>query len=287
MVLPEFDYRSHFIKIGDLKVHYIDEGPANGPAVLFLHGVPTWSYSFRKVIPVCLQAGHRVICPDLPGFGYSDKPHDTHIYHPSNLVSVMTRFTEELDLDPLYLFAHDWGAIIGLGIAAQYPQLFRGLIICNGTLPEADLSLPFLFNVWKTFAAFSPWISPGRIVQFGTSRKLSVAERNGYDLPFPGFSAKFAIRVLPSMIPFRGDDLDWMQDALIKLHLLNIPLMTVFSDRDPITRNADKGLREKVPGALNQPHRILRGKHFLQEDRPFELGKIINEFISVNEAVRQ
>jgi haloalkane dehalogenase len=283
-LLADYPFKPNFIEIGGLRMHYILEGVDHAPVILFLHGVPTWSYTFRHILPFCLQNGLRVLAPDLPGFGKSEKLQNKASYSIANLVRWIEELIEKLDLKNLFLFAHDWGAIVGMIVAANHPAVFSGIILCNGYLPLAGQSAPFLFRFWQWFSRHSPYIPVGRVVDFGCKRALSPQERAGYNFPFSKERDKAAIRALPQLIPPGKNDLEatLIAESWDRLKKLETPVLTVFSKGDVITRGGEKVLQAFIPGTKNQPHRMLEGKHFLQEDSPNELALIINEFVTQN-----
>jgi haloalkane dehalogenase len=284
-LLPEFPFKSNFVQIEGVKIHYMDEGSFDDPVVLLLHGVPTWSFTFRKIISECALAGNRVIAPDLPGFGESDKPSVKGLYSLEQMVNLMDEFIRRLGLKRIYLFAHDWGAIIGLILAAKNPERFAGIIACNGMLPVIGQKVPAFFQLWKFFCRYSPVLPVGNIVDFACQKKLSLTEKNGYDYPFSESNGKMAIRLLPQLIPLNKNDpgADLISESWKLLEKWEKPFLTVFSSDDPITKGGEKILQQRIPGTKNQPHRILSGKHFLQEDAPNELSRIIIEFVKSNQ----
>jgi haloalkane dehalogenase len=283
-IFPDYHYQPNFVEIDNVKLHFIEEGEKDAPTILFLLGVPTWSYTFRKIFPVCLNAGYRIIAPDLPGFGKSDKPLSFNNYSISRLVELIGNFVQQQELKDIFLFAHDWGAIIGMMLAAKNPKHFAGLITCNGYLPDLDAKSPFIFRMWSLFCKHSPILPIGRIVDFACERKLSPAERKAYDFPFSNNKEKIAIRVLPELIPvIKGDkDAALIRECWKKLESWEKPFLTVFSTNDKITRGGEKILQRRIPGAKNQAHKIVKGKHFIQEDIPNELGLIITDFVKNN-----
>lgn len=280
ILLPDFPYKSNYIEINGVNIHFVAEGKIEAPTILFLHGVPTWSYTFRNIFPLCLAKGFRVIAPDLPGFGKSEKIQDNNFYTLENLVHIIEEFIRQLTLKHVVLYCHDWGAILGMIMAVRNSEHTAGIITSNGMLPVIEQGTSFQFKAWKWFAKYSPWLSPGRIVDFAIKRKLSKIERAGYDFPFSNRKEKTAIRILPGLVPLKKEDdgADLVSECWDKLEKWEKPFLTVFSDSDPITRGGERIIQARIPGAKNQSHRILRGKHFLQEDQPVELGKIIIEF---------
>lgn len=277
---PDYPYHPNFVEIDALNIHYIDEGKKDGLVILFLHGVPTWSYTFRKIFPSCLDAGLRIIAPDLPGFGKSTHPRDKSVFTVEKLVNIVADFIRCLKIKQFVVFGHDWGALLAMVLAAKIPEYFLGMILCNGMLPVIGQQIPFQFNVWKWFSKYSPILFPGRIVDFASLCKLTKKEREGYDYPFPTPKEKNAIRILPGKVPLRkGDEgAELVSECWKKLAKWETPTLTVFSDKDAITRGSEKIIQQRIPGAKNQSHQILSGKHFLQEDKAAELGKIIVDF---------
>ncbi|MCY1718783.1 haloalkane dehalogenase [Prolixibacteraceae bacterium Z1-6] len=282
--LPDYPFHANYIEIDHLKIHFIDEGDKTAPAILFLHGVPTWSFTFRRIFHVCLNAGCRVIAPDLPGFGRSDKPDDHSFYTITRLVEIVDQFVQQKMLQSSFLFAQDWGAILGMILAAKHPEFFSGIIACNGYLPDLKAKSPLSFVGWKLLCKYSPVLPVGRIVDIASEHKLSPAERKAYDLPFKNKKDKIAIHILPQLIPVKDNsaECELIRESWAKLKTYKKPFLTVFSSDDKITRGGEKLLQQRIPGAKNQEHKILKGRHFLQEDAPTELGLIVTEFVRNN-----
>ena len=284
MTLPDFSFRSNFLIMDGIQIHYIDEGESGSPAILFLHGVPTWSFTFRNIISRCLENGIRVIAPDLPGFGKSTKPEKKEMYTLDTLIVWMEEFSRKLELNRPFLFGHDWGAILGMIMAARSPELFSGLILCNGYLPVPGQRIPFQMLLWKGFTRFSPFLPVACIVNAACKRGLSREEKAGYNFPFRGEKEKIAIRILPQLISYRreGKENPLFSGSWDRLRDYGKPVLTVFSSDDPITRGGDRIIQSRIPGAKNQPHRILKGGHFLQEDAPGALADAICDFVNAN-----
>jgi haloalkane dehalogenase len=277
---PDYPFRSNFLQISGLNMHYLDEGDQNSPPLLLLHGVPTWSFLYRNMISPCVESGNRVIVPDLIGFGRSEKLTDPHKYNFRQIIDWMVEFIEKMNLKQIVLFGHDWGAIIGLILALDFPDLFSGIVICNGFLLLKENKIPRVFRYWKFFTRYSPFLPIGAIVNMGSSRNLTRTERRGYNIPFNSNKEKAAIRALPSLIPVGGkiNNTRLTGEIWEKLRQMKTPLLTVFSNNDPITRGGEIILQRYIPGARFRAHRILEGGHFLQEDAPDELSDIINAF---------
>lgn len=280
--LPGYDFEPHYVEIDALRVHYIDEGPADAAPVLLLHGEPSWSYLYRKMIPPLVAADHRVIAPDLIGFGKSDKPAAQSDYSYAGHVGWMTRFIEALNLNDITLFCQDWGSLIGLRVAAGNQDRFARIALGNGGMPTGDEDFPRAFKIWRAFARYSPWFPTGRIIQSGTVSKLSREEVAAYDAPFPSASYKAGARAFPTLVPAEPDNVasDDNRRAWELLEKFDKPFLTTFSNRDPITRGGERPFQERVPGAKDQSHvRIKNAGHFLQEDKGEELAKVLIDFI--------
>ena len=280
--LPGYDFEPHYTDIDGLRMHYVDEGPANADPVLLLHGEPSWSYLYRKMIPPLAAAGHRVIAPDLIGFGKSDKPTSQSDYSYAGHVDWMRQFVEALNLKNITLFCQDWGSLIGLRVAAENESRFARIALGNGGLPTGDREPSRVFKIWRAFARWSPWFPIGRIIQSGTTTELSKEVVAAYDAPFPSAKYKAATRSFPKLVPTTPDDSasDANRRAWDVFKKWEKPFLTTFSNRDPLTRPAMKPFQEQVPGAQNREHIIIRDAgHFLQEDKGEELAEVLIQFV--------
>ncbi len=279
--LPDYPFAAHYADVDGLRMHYVHEGPANGDAVLLLHGEPSWSYLYRFMIPPLADAGFRVIAPDLIGFGKSDKPARRDDYSYAGHVAWMTSFIRTLDLSDINLFCQDWGSLIGLRVAAENSGRFARIALANGGLPTGDEPMPKAFQNWQRFARFSPWFPIGKIIQKASRRTLSDAEVAAYDAPFPSDRYKAATRAFPLLVPTTPDDpaSEANRSAWRAFEQWDRPFLTLFSDKDPITRGGERLWQSRVPGAANQAHAVMRGGgHFLQEDCGAELATALIEF---------
>jgi haloalkane dehalogenase len=280
--LPGFAYTPRYTEIGGLRIAHIDEGPTDGPPVLLMHGEPTWSFLYRKMIPVLVAAGCRAIAPDLVGFGRSDKPARRSDHSYLNHVRWMQAWLQAQELQGLTLFCQDWGSLIGLRLAAEAPQRFARIALANGGLPTGLHPVPRAFRIWRAFARWSPWFPIGRIVRSGCALGLDDAAMAAYDAPFPTRRHRVAARVFPSLVPITPDDPERARNeaAWAVFERWDKPFLTLFSNRDPVTRGGHRIWQDRVPGARGQPHAVTRGAgHFLQEDKGEEVAQALVAFI--------
>ena len=284
--LPDFPWQPQYTEVGGLRVAHIDEGPRDAPTVLLMHGEPSWSFLYRKMIPVLLQAGMRVVAPDLVGFGRSDKPAQRRDHSYGNQVAWMNAWLQALDLREVTLFCQDWGSLIGLRMVVHAPTRFARIVLANGGLPTGTTPTPRAFRIWRAFARFSPWFPIGRIVAYGCARNLTPAEIAAYDAPFPQRRYRIAARLMPGFVPTTGQD-PQSENNLRAWEFFahsELPFLTLFSNRDPVTRGDQKVWQRTVPGAQGQAHAIIRGAgHFLQEDKGGEVAEAIAAFIQATQ----
>ena len=286
--LPGYPFDPHYLEVpdgegGSLRMHYVDEGPRSGSVVLLLHGEPSWSYLYRKMIPGIVSAGHRVIAPDLIGFGRSDKPSEQSDYSFQRHVDWLTSFIAQMDLRDITLFGQDWGAVLGLRIAAENEPRFARIVIGNGGLPTGDRPANEAFMRWQKFSQTSPTFEIGRLIQGATVTTLPDDVVAAYDAPFPDDSYKAGARIFPSLVPTKADDpaAEANRRAWEVLQKWEKPFLTAFSDSDPVTKGGERALQRMIPGTAGQQHVMLAGGgHFLQEDVGEELAGIIVYFIS-------
>ncbi|RJG18167.1 alpha/beta fold hydrolase [Alcanivorax profundi] len=280
--LLDYPFVPHYVDVGGLRMHYVDEGPADAPPVLMLHGEPTWSYLYRHMIPVCAAAGHRVIAPDLIGFGKSDKPTRIDDYSYQSHMDWMLSLLDQLALTRITLVCQDWGSLLGLRLAAENPDRFRAIVVGNGMLPTGDQTVPAAFQLWKNFAIYSPVFPVSRIIDAASFRKLGPDEKRAYEAPFPNRKYKAGARAFPKLVPVTPNDPATQANraAWESLKQWRKPFLTTFSNGDPITRGGDKYMQEQVPGAKGQPHQTLTGGHFLQEDSPVAFAQAVNQLIA-------
>ena len=281
--LPDWPYASQRVDVGHgAHMAFVDEGPRDAAPVLLLHGEPTWSYLYRHMIPVLLEAGHRVVAPDLIGFGRSDKPADRADHSFAGHVEWMSTFVAEvLDLTGITLFCQDWGGLTGLRVVGEQPDRFARLVIGNSGLPTGDQEMPEAFMRWQHFSQTVESFPVSPMIQGATNRELTPAELAAYDAPFPSEAFKEGPRIMPSLVPTSPDNPASAANrkACEVLMAFERPVLTTFSDNDPITGGGDRVFQKLVPGTKGQDHTTVSGGHFLQEDAGPELAAIINGFV--------
>lgn len=278
--LPGWPYESHYAEVGDgLRMAYVDEGPRDGTPVLLLHGEPSWSYLYRSMIGPLTEAGLRAIAPDLIGFGRSDKPAAREDYTYANHMRWLTALVvDALDLRDAVLFGQDWGGLLGLRLAAEQEDRFAAIVASNTFLPTGDRPLGDGFEQWRTFSQQVPEFPVGVIVNGGTTRDLTPEEIAAYDAPFPDESYKSGARQFPTLVPATPEDpaAPANRAAWEVLQRWEKPFVCAFGDRDPVTRGADRVLRELIPGTAGREHVTLEGAgHFSQEDAGERLAEIV------------
>ncbi len=287
--LKDYRFEGNYLEINDqeggtLRVHYLDEGPADADPVLLLHGEPSWSYLYRHMIPIVVEAGHRVIVPDLVGFGKSDKPTRMEDYTYARHVLWMQEFLfVKLNLQNVTFFGQDWGGLIGLRLVGSDQGRFSRVVIGNTGLPTGEGQLTKAFMDWQKYSQTSPEFPIGDLINTATVRELQSDEIKAYYAPFPSDEYRAGARIFPSLVPTSNDN-PASQDnkrAWKVLKEFTKPFLTAFSDSDPVSAGGEKAFIRDVPGAQGQPHIIIEGAgHFLQEDKPNELAQIINTFIA-------
>jgi haloalkane dehalogenase len=282
--LPGFPYPPHFVQVGDdLRMAYVEDGPADGEPVLLLHGEPTWSFLYRKVIPILAAAGLRAIAPDLVGFGRSDKPADLadHTYA-RHVAWVHACAFGALDLTGVTVVGQDWGGLIGLRLVAEQPQRFTRVVAANTGLPTGAQQMPELWLRFRQAVRTAPRLDIARLVASGCRIPLAPEVLAAYDAPFPDESFKAGPRAMPDLVPTSLDDPASTANiaAWQRLSELDIPFLVAFSDGDPITGPMAPALRRAMPGAATVAHPTITGAgHFLQEDAGEQLAEAIVTFV--------
>ncbi len=268
--LPDYPFKPNYIMVDNLRMHYVDEGPKDGPIALMLHGEPSWSYLYRFMIKQCVAAGLRVIAPDLIGFGKSDKLTNVADYSYAKHVAWIKSLIDQLSLKDITLVGQDWGSMIGLRLAAENKTLFSGIVIGNGALPTGKQKMPFTFKLWKTFALKFPIFPTGLIIQGASKRWLSRAEIKAYTAPFPNASYQAGCRAFPALVPVTPDDpaAHACQAAWDIYKQWEKPFLTIYGKSDPILGHTQKQFITHIPGAKGLNHQRVYGGHFMQEDSP-------------------
>ena len=295
-----------------LRLHFLDEGPRDGAPILCMHGQPSWSYLYRKMIPILVDAGYRVLAPDLIGFGKSDKPASVDDYTYAGHVHWMNQWLNAMDLRDLTFVGQDWGGLIGLRVVADNPDRFARIVVANTGLPSSDVISdevaamfeaaypaipvpdaakvgekfgsddPTAFLYWVKYAAESPNFSVRDV--FGLMTGIEdEAVLDGYSAPFPEPKYLAGARKFPSLVPLmphhepdrKANDRAWEV-----LAASGLPVLTAFSDSDPVTRGGEKTFQDRLPGAKGREHPTIKGGgHFLQEDSAEPLSEAIIDFI--------
>jgi len=282
--LEDYNFSSNYIDVEEgLRLHYLDEGNKDKPIVLLLHGEPSWSYLYRKMIPI-LSTNFRVIVPDLIGFGKSDKLVNLQDYTYQKHIDWVLTFIQKLDLKNITLFCQDWGGLIGLRILSEMENRFSMVIASNTTLPTGETPLPESFLKWRAYSQHSPEFNIGKVIDMGTVQPLSEEVLAAYNAPFPSQEYKAGARIFPTLVPIDRDDPQAVKnrEAWEKLKHWNKPFLTVFGEEDDIMKGAEKAFQKLVPGTKEQNHKIIHAGHFIQEDQGEELAKMIIEFYKNN-----
>jgi haloalkane dehalogenase len=281
--LPDFDYQPRYAEVDGLRLAYVEAGPPDGEPVLLLHGEPSWSFLYRKVLNVLAGAGLRAIAADLVGFGRSDKPAviDDHSYA-RHVEWIRTLAFDRLGLSGLTLVGQDWGGLIGLRLVAEHPDRFARVVAANTGLPTGDQAMPEVWLRFRDVVASAPELGISRLVQSGCRTMLADEVLAAYEAPFPGESYKAGPRAMPALVPTTPDDPASAANraAWQRLAAWDRPFLVAFSDSDPITGAMAPILKRTVPGAAGLDHPVIEGAgHFLQEDAGERLGTVIADFV--------
>jgi len=319
--LKDYAFEAHYVDVPagdgtDVRMHYLDEG--KGEIILCMHGQPSWSYLYRKMIPVFVEAGYRVIAPDLVGFGKSDKPVDRSDYTYANHVLWMKGFIEALNLTGMTMIGQDWGSLIGFCLVAENADRFARVVAANGALPDAKgipdemaprlsemlASTPVL-SAEETFAKlagpmedrpqFMYWVrhadaytgfNPADVMKLNLNH-CDDEEFRAWSAPFPSEEYLAGARQFPSLVPISPDNpaIPANRAAWEVLERWEKPWLTAYADSDPVMKGGEKRFIESIPGAKGQAHTIIKGAgHFIQDDAAEELADVVIEFVKSNPA---
>ena len=287
-IIADFAYPPQYAEVadqdgGELRMSWTQAGPPDGPVALLLHGEPTWSYLYRKVMGELGEAGVRAIAVDLVGFGRSDKPTQGEDHSFARHVEwVRSLVFDHLDLRDVTLVGQDWGGLIGLRLVAEHGDRFSRVVAANTGLPTGDFDMPDIWWEFRRAVESAPTLDVGRLVAAGCATELPDAARAAYDAPFPDESYKAGPKVMPTLVPTRTDDpaTEANRAAWEKLTAWEKPFLVAFSDQDPITGAMAPVLKKLVPGTKGLEHPVVDGAgHFLQEDAGDRLGAIVADFM--------
>ena len=286
--LPDFDHPTQYAAVpdgegGSLRMAYVEAGPADGPVVLCLHGEPSWSFLYRKMIPVLAAGRLRVVAPDLVGFGRSDKPARIEDHSYARQVEwVRCLAFDRLDLRAVTLVGQDWGGLIGFRLAAEHSGRFARLVAANTGLPTGDQPMPEVWWQFRRVVERAEALDVARLVQAGCRTELTPDVRAGYEAPFPDGRYQAGPRAMPLLVPTAPDDPAAAANraAWAALTAATTPLLVAFSDGDPITGGMAPVLRTAFAGAQGRDHPVIAGAgHFVQEDAGEELARHVLAFV--------
>ena len=273
--LSDWEYKENFTTVmsefGELDIHFVDENSTSDECVLLLHGNPTWGYLYRNMIDPLKENGYRVVVPDLPGFGKSDKFSVRYNYSYEGFVDWMSQFIENTDLKNITLFCQDWGGLIGLRLAAKYGDRFEKIVAANTGLPTGKAPLSEGFAVFREFLQIKPDLHVGGQVRNGTTKGIDENALAAYNAPFPDDDHKQGVRQFPNLVPGtpRTPSAEPNKEAWKILREWKKPFLCAFSDKDPIFSGVENSFYKLIPGCKDMPHvTIQNAGHFLQEDQP-------------------
>lgn len=278
--LPDFPHEPRYVETpGGLRMAYVESG--KGDPILCLHGEPSWSFLYRRMIPILAERG-RVVCPDLIGFGRSDKPAEIEDYTYGLHYGALEAFIKTLDLRRVTLVCQDWGGLLGLPLAADMEDRFSRLVVMNTGLPTGEETPTPGFLAWRNAAAKMTDMDVSRVIQSGCQTRLTPEIAAAYDAPFPSVEYKAGARKFPLLVPISpGDEAaPVIKRAKERLKRWTKPVFIAFSDKDPVTAGGDKGFRRLIPSAIEESEYVVRGAgHFLQEDKGEEIADNISQFL--------
>jgi haloalkane dehalogenase len=279
--LPDFPFAPHYAEVDGLRLHYLNEGPASGRPVVMFHGEPTWSYLYRRLIGPLTAAGYRVICPDLVGFGRSDKPLDRDWYSYDRHVAFVSGLLSGLDLRGAVVVVQDWGGPVGLRWAVEHAEAVDGLAVLNTGLFSGRVSQGFM--AWRSFAERNPDLPVGFVIQSATTTELPDEVVAAYEAPFPTPESKAGAAAFPLLVPISEADTGAAEMRAVRDALAGWqkPALVAFSDSDPVFPHPKSGQAfcDLIPTAGEQVT-IAGAAHFLQEDRGEEIARVLLNFLA-------
>lgn len=267
----------------ELRYAFVDEGPRDAAPILLLHGNPSWSYLHRHMIRDLVELGHRVVALDLMGLGRSDKPDDPKFFTLARHVDWMCQWLEGEDLHDITLYCQDWGGTAGLCVVPRHEDRFARIVASNTGLPEGQGVNRFM-QAWLDYSQSVDEMVVSSLVQSIMSHQLTEGEARAWDAPFPDGTYQASIKEFPLLIPLQPDNpgVPITKAAWAFYERWEKPFLTVFGELDPIATRpgAHLAFQQRVPGAAGQPHVVIEGaNHFIQEDAPEELVRIIDAFV--------
>ena len=275
--IKDFPYQENYLDFEGMQMHYIDEG--TGECILALHGEPTWSYLYRKFIPIL--SNYRFVAPDFIGFGKSDKIVGWKNYSYELHFRSLENFIKKMKLTEITLIVQDWGGLLGLALLAEYPDLFKRVVVLNTFLPKGK-SLGTFFKIWQLFAKWHPSLPVGGIIQRGSYSKIPKNVLKAYEAPFPNAKYKGGVKAFPLLVPSnpKQSGVERMLKAREVLGAWNKPALVLFSNKDKLLGGLEKFFLHLIPTAKQQPNIPIKDAgHFLQEEKGEEIANYIALFM--------
>jgi haloalkane dehalogenase len=276
--LPDFPFVPRYRDFEGLRLAHLDEG--EGPPVLFLHGEPTWSFLWRKVIPPVRDAGYRCVAPDLAGFGRSDKPIDGDWYSYDRHTETIARLVEELDLQDATVVVHDWGGAIGLRVAVEDPERISRIVILDPAVFTGRQPMNESWLNFRDFVERTEDLPIGLLIRGGCKRDPGEEVIAAYDAPFPNADSKAGARAFPRILPTSPEmpGAEAGQRVLDALRSDKRPTLILWADSDPVLP-LQTGERFAAALGTEIDHVIADASHFLQEDAGAEIGALIADWL--------
>jgi len=286
--LKDYSFDAQYVEIDHgMKIHYLDEGPADATeTILLMHGEPSWCYLYRYMIPPLVAAGYRCVAPDLIGFGKSSKPTEQSDYTYANHISWMQSWIDQINIANVTLFCQDWGGLIGLRLVDNAPDRFARIVVSNTMLPTGDHTPPEAFIKWQKYSQKVEEFPFEFVLQGATTTELSDEILAAYRAPFPDETYTAGAKIFPMLVPTTPGDPESENNRMAwKQTYANWqkPLLTLFGDKDPVTKGGERVFQKLVPGTNGQAHATIEnGGHFIQEDKGPLLAEHIIKFVTAN-----